>query len=69
MEKQYVVYLNGTIIVATDDYNEAKESFDKQVKNWQEHYKDKVIENDDVLTLFDYYNQIVISRFCKLDLL
>ena len=69
MEHQYVVKLNDSFILITDDYNEAEEFYNKQVQNWKDNYKDKVIENNDKLTFMDYTNMTTLKQFSKLDLL
>ena len=69
MENQYVVKLNDSFILITDDYNEAEEFYNKQVQNWKDNYKDKAIENNDKLVLMDYSNMITLKQFSKLDLL
>lgn len=69
MENQYVVKLNDSFILITDDYNEAEEFYNKQVQNWKDNYKDKVIESNDKLVLIDYSNMITLKQFSKLDLL
>lgn len=69
MENQYVVKLNDSFILVTDDYNEAEEFYNKQVQNWKDNYKDKVIENNDKLVLIDYSNMATLKQFSKLDLL
>ena len=69
MENQYVVKLNDSFILITDDYNEAEEFYNKQVQNWKDNYKDKAIENNDKLVLIDYSNMITLKQFSKLDLL
>jgi hypothetical protein len=69
MENQYVVKLNDSFILITDDYNEAEEFYNKQVQNWKDNYKDKVIENNDKLVLIDYSNMATLKQFSKLDLL
>lgn len=69
MENQYVVKLNDSFILITDDYDEAEEFYNKQVQNWKDNYKDKVIENNDKLVLIDYSNMATLKQFSKLDLL
>ena len=69
MEEQYVVKLNDSFILITDDYNEAEEFYNKQVQNWKDNYKNKVIENNDKLVLMNYSNMSTLKQFSKLDLL
>lgn len=69
IENRYIIKLNNTIICAETDFNEAKNFYDRQVQNWKEHYKDKVIENNDTLYLVDYYEDRIINQCSKLDLL
>ena len=69
MEEQYVVKLNDSFILITDDDNEAEEFYNKQVQNWKDNYKNKVIENNDKLVLMNYSNMSTLKQFSKLDLL
>lgn len=69
MSNQYVVKLNNSFLLITEDYNEAEEFYEKQIENWKEHYKDKVIENDDNLVFLNYTSGVTIKQFSKLDLL
>lgn len=69
MSNQYVVKLNNSFLLITEDYDEAEEFYEKQIENWKEHYKDKVIENDDNLVFLNYTSGVTIKQFSKLDLL
>ena len=69
LDEDYVVLLNNTIICITDNYDEAREFYDKQVANWKEQYKNKPIDNNDRLIFKDYSEDIIIAQFSKMDLL
>lgn len=69
LDEDYVVLLNTTIICITDDYDEAREFYDKQVANWKELYKNKPIDNNDRLIFKDYSEDRIIAQFSKMDLL
>jgi hypothetical protein len=61
--------LNNTFICITNNYDEAKEFYEKQVANWKKIYKDKPIDNNDKLVFKDYGEDRIIAQFSKMDLL